>query len=296
MAKWQAIVGETVYELSNREPFDVVSVTGVGIAPMRRLTQRGPLQHGETDVGFRLDPRAVNLVLAIKAANRAAADTARLTLAYIFGPRQSQPVKLRCIRDDNVVRQIDVRAVGIVDTPITQEERVGEFQRVGLQLVASDPNWYDPTNVTVLGSVAPGSWFVPREIPFIIQSVTNLDEIIELPYVGTFDEYPTITLRGPMEDPIITNLTTGDVLDLTGTILGSGDTYVIDLRYGYKTVTEDDGTNRIAALSANSDLATWRLASILETANGKNVIQFNVTDMTVASRLDISYVNRFVSL
>ena len=32
-----------------------------GMAPLHRITQRGPFQNGDTDVDFRLDPRIINL-------------------------------------------------------------------------------------------------------------------------------------------------------------------------------------------------------------------------------------------
>ncbi len=297
MANWQAVVNGETFELSDRNPFDVISVTGVGIAPTRRLTQRGPLQHGETDIGFRLDPRNINLVLAIKAVDRAAADTARLTLAHIFGPRQSEPVKLRHTRDDGQVRQIDCRALGIVDTPITEDERIAEFQRVGVQLVASDPNWYDPVTVNAPFITVTGSyWEVPMVVPLDVAPIAAIDMSDNVEYLGTFDEYPLITLLGPLTDAVITNETTGDILDFTGTTIAGGDYYTVDLRYGYKTVTEDNGTNRIAKLTAASDLATWRLASVLETGNGVNRIHVEATSTTAASKVSIVYTNRYVSL
>lgn len=296
MASWHAIVGNTTYALSDRNPFDVVTVTGIGIAPARRITQRGPLQQGETDIGYRLDPRSINLVLALRTASLAATDAARLTLAYIFGPRQSEAVKLRCTRDDGQVRQIDCRAVGMVDMPITDEDRIGKFQRVGVQLIASDPNWYDPVPNSPTAIVNQGAWFVPFEVPFELGTAAVMNESITLAYTGTFDEYPTITIIGPLEDPVITNTTTGDVLDFTGAVLGVGEYYIIDLRYGVKTVTEDDGTNQIAALTPGSDLATWRLASILETGNGVNAITFEANTAGSGAGISFVYSNRYVSL
>lgn len=296
MANWQAVVNGETFELSDRNPFDVISVTGVGIAPTRRLTQRGPLQHGETDIGFRLDPRNVSLVLAIVGVDRAAADTARGTLAYIFGARQSEPVLLRCTRDDGSVRQLDCRAVGIVDTPITDEERIWNFQRVGVQLMASDPNWYDPqTNLpSVLRNT--GAWTVPLEVPLDIDATTEIDTPEVIYYNGTFDEYPILYLYGAMQDPVIENETTGDVLDLTGATIADGDWYEIDLRYGYKTVVDNDGVNKIAELTATSDLATFRLASILETSDGVNIVHFTASGAGVNTRFVVQYRNRFVSL
>ena len=37
---------------------------GIGMAPVRRLTQKGPMQDGVTDLGYRLDPRHVTLQTA----------------------------------------------------------------------------------------------------------------------------------------------------------------------------------------------------------------------------------------
>lgn len=296
MANWQAIVGGMTYNLSDRNPFDVVSITGVGIAPTRRLTQRGPLQHGETDIGFRLDPRNVNLVLAVKGVDRAATDYARQQLAYIFGARQSEAVQLRCTRDDGSVRQLDCRAVGMVDTAITEEDRIWDFQRVGVQLMASDPNWYDPQ--TNLPSVLrnSGAWTVPLEVPLDIGATTEIDSPEAIYYSGTFDEYPLLYLYGAMQDPVIENETTGDVLDLTGATIADGDWYEIDLRYGYKTAVDNDGVNKIAELTAASDLATFRLASILETGDGVNIVRFTASGAGVNTRFVVQYRNRFVSL
>lgn len=298
MANWQAIVGGVTYNLSDRNPFDVVSITGVGIAPTRRLTQRGPLQHGETDIGFRLDPRNVNLVLAIKGINRSATDSARQQLAYIFGARQSGAVQLRCTRDDGMVRQLDCRAVGIVDTPITDSERIWDFQRVGVQLVASDPNWYDPVTGSFVagGLVGSSGWSVPLEVPFVVANPGIINETVSINYSGTFDDYPIITIRGALEDPVISNLTTGDVLDFTGAVIGVNEYWIVDLRYGHKTVIDHAEVNKIAELSSSSDLATWRLVSMLETGDGVNTIRCEASSSGSGASISILYTNRFVSL
>jgi hypothetical protein len=48
-------------------------------------------------------------------------------------------------------------------------------------------------------------------------------------------------------------------LDFAGTTIAAGDWYEIDLRYGVKTIKDSNGVNKISALSANSNLATFRL-------------------------------------
>lgn len=298
MTTWQAIVGNTTYELSDRNPFDVVSVMGVGIAPTRRLSQRGPLQHGETDIGYRLDPRMVTLVLVSSGESLAAADTHRDTLARIFAPRLTTPVKLRYTRDDAAVRELACRVSGIVDMPIGEFDRIGVMQRVGVQLVAADPNWYDPDPQQMsmaLASISSGL-AVPVEVPLLVESGSGGDGRIQIEYTGTFDEFPIITLVGPIEDALIVNETTGDELFFDGYTITAGTSVTIDLRYGYKTVTKNDGTNLIDKLTSGSDLATWRLASILETGDGVNVIRLSGASLTDASQVSMIYHTRYISL
>jgi len=167
---------------------------------------------------------------------------------------------------------------------------------VGVQLMAGDPNWYDPE--TNLPSVLrnSGAWTVPLEVPLDIGATTEIDSPEAIYYSGTFDEYPLLYLYGAMQDPVIENETTGDVLDLTGATIADGDWYEIDLRYGYKTAVDNDGVNKIAELTAASDLATFRLASILETGDGVNIVRFTASGAGVNTRFVVQYRNRFVSL
>lgn len=296
MASWYALVAGEQFSLSDRAPFALVSAQGVGIAPTRRITQRGPLQHGDTDIDYRLDPRNINLVLALTAETRSETDAARDLLAYIFGPRLLEPVVLGCIRDDGQVRHIDAHAAGIVDTPIEDGERIGTFQRVAVQLVANDPNWYDPAIQPSYFTSATGGWTVPMVVPFVVPTTGSFASSFPIAYLGTFDEYPAITLIGSITNPVITNLTTGDVLDFTGLSLALGQSIEIDLRYGYKTVTDNTGVNRIAALSAGSDLATWRFLSVLATTDGINNIHVQASGIAVPGGVQFRYYHRFVSL
>lgn len=439
MATWQVIAGGTTYNLSDRTPFDVVTVTGVGSAPVRRMSQRGPLQHGETDIGYRLDPRSINLVLAFAAASLSAADTHRDTLARIFRPSDS-PIQLRYTRDDSAVRQIDCYAVGMVDMPVTVEERVGVFQRVAIQLVAPDPLWYDPSINTALLSLTPPdvfggggvipagvikatalspatnaavgtgtlpntpvTIFVRTTLPtatgyafnlrasdpnlayhwgwlttpigrikiwdfaydnpimsgglhnyfFVISSPPSVhiyeDSTLKVNFNGPFnspanidlalsqwnlswnqtithaavysvaltleqrnaiaasvvtdyelsgsivnagfaDDYPVIEFTGPIADPKLTNISTGEKLDFTGATIDAGEIYTVDTRYGRKTVTDNLGANQIALLTSDSDLATFHLMP------GTNLLTLSGSDTTAASGVNIAGYDRYLSL
>ena len=94
----------------------------------------------------------------------------------------------------------------------------------------------------------------------------TIDQTAVRTYEGSWDEFPTVRITGPATNAVLENVTSGDKLDFTGTAISAGTSYVLDLRYGYKTVTQDDGTNRIDKLTNDSDLATWRLLAAPDAA------------------------------
>lgn len=117
---------------------------------------------------------------------------------------------------------------------------------------------------------------------------------VSVVYGGDLPTYPVITLRGPIANPIITNTTTGDVLDFTGGTVGSVDTWIVDTRYGRKSALL--GTTSIANyLSTDSDLATFRIVPDPITAGGTNTITVQSTDAGTAAVITVSYYNRYLS-
>lgn len=449
MATWVLTQGSSTITF-NSDPFWLMEATGVGSAPVRRLSQRGPLQDGVSDLGYRLEPRMITLSIMIVGTSKSATDGHRDTLATLLKP-SSTPLALKYTRDDAAVRQIDCYVVNQVDMPAQRGERFGFWQRVVVQLVAPDPLWYDPTagsasagsftttgwqlakgtvasgnvdeyvlaptqgqawgagvldtysdftialrssknaasstdyawtvyynandsmwlseteyvyrvsgsnmsmtsiwpdasshNIIITGTWASGryqlrayrdgvllatstwTWItinftsstkkwrsdsagangwidaVTRAAVYNIAlnetQVTALSSTLtsgdtttasaSISYAGTADEYPILTLTGPVTSPIVTNGATGDVLDFTGYTLAASTTLTIDLRYGYKTVTDSAGVNRIDELTSDSDLTTWRLVS------GTNAISFEGGSTSGATALQISYYNRYLS-
>lgn len=114
-------------------------------SPARRLSDRGPEQHGDTDLDVRLDPRYITMRFNAVGTSQAALEALRDTLRATFKPTPSTPVKIRVTRDDGSVRQIDVHREGPVAIPLKLENRPGNLNRAVVQLKASDPNFYDPT-------------------------------------------------------------------------------------------------------------------------------------------------------
>lgn len=259
---------------------------GFGMAPMQRITQRGPLQQGDTDVGYRLDPRIIQLPLLVEAMTMDAGYTARKGLLKIFTPANGAGI-LR-ITTDLYDRAILVVPMGGLD--FNQDPQSGYHIRTVVQLRAADPTWYDPTIVnaaqtpTITGTPTP----VPLTIPWTAGS-SSINSTLNFTYDGDFISYPIISVTGPITNLLITHTTTGYAIGVTGTIT-AGDTWTFDLRYGQKTVTDQTGANKIASLTSGSSLADF--AIIL----GANTITVSGITTTSASTVNITYYTRYTGV
>lgn len=297
----EAIIGNATYALSGRNPYAFISLTGLGLPPVRRSKERGPQQHGSTDVGFLLDERMLNLALLVVGDTLAEMDDHRDVLAEILKPLESTPIKLRVTRDNGSVRQIDCHVAGMVDFPNTLDLRMGASQQVIVQLEAADPIPYDPALQNIVftvasGSAPPGGFMVPLHIPMRYTAGGSIDAVENLVYAGKWEAFPKIFLSGPATNAQIINLTTGAKLDFAGHSIGAGDVYEIDLRYGYKSVRDSSGTLQNAALTDESDLVTWRLVPTPLAPGGINNIRVVVpAGATAATKVRVEYYNRYPS-
>ncbi len=297
MSTLQAIIGATTYDLYGRNPYAWVSLTGLGLPPVRRIKERGPQQHGSTDIGFLLDERMLNLTLMVLGETASEAATNRRQLAHILKPLEATPIKLRVTGDDGLVRQIDTNIVGMVDFPNVMPQRMGASQIVIAQFEAANPIPYDPALHNVIFDTRGGGGYqVPFSVPLIYTTGTGIGSVYSLHYAGDWISRPIIYLTGPLTDPVITNLTTDKTLDLTGTTIEAGDTWAINTAYRQWSVTDADGNLRNAALSDESDILNWGFEPDPEATGGINDIRVFATGSTTASRIRVEYYDYYPSL
>lgn len=265
---------------------------GMGIPEIDRLAQAGPNQHGDTDMGFRLKPRQMQIVLLWQAANESAYWQARDTTMALFAPRSTTRL-LKLVRPDGQVRQIDVQPIGAMDFPSQQRVGVATQQFVAT-LKAPDPTWYDPIEVVVNFGVSGGggSFTVPMSVPTGV-GASAINQTTVVAYPGTWQTSPVIQIIGPLTNPTIVNNTTGETLALTA-VIGVGQTWTIDTRYGRKSITDQLGVNQIGTLSDASNLATFHLASTIDTPDGLNSFTVTGTAATGATIVYIRYYTRYI--
>jgi len=272
----------------------VLAHDNLGLAPLRYFLQRGPMQHGATDAGYRLDPRVFSLVAVLRGSGRSDLYAKRHALQTYLSPGGS--TALLFTLDNGDKRQINCRAI---DVPLPHDARQEyDAQVIALRFVAPEPTFYDPTGATAVFGLSGGGTGtpVPLLIPWTVGAST-LDQEKSIQYAGNFMALPwRIRFAGPIASPKIENQSTNEKLDFTGYAIGAGHYYDIDCRYGYKAVVDDLGNNKISELSSDSDLATFHLGPHPEIDEGRNSLRVTGTSVNEDTEVYVYYYNRYLGI
>jgi len=268
----------TTYTLSGADATTGLTIQylgdqGFGLAPMHRITTRGPLQEGDSDIDFRLDPRVMQLPLMVvntSATPRYQHYEIREKLLSIFRPGDDGIISVGWYNGVTQKRRlIETRVLGGLSFDVDPN---GYHIRTVVQLRASDPTWYDNT------------------VNQVTYTQANIGGSQVLTTAGNWLSFPTITINGPITNPKITNSTTGQYIELTTTVV-LGTPLNIDLTYGQKTVFSNSPyVNRISTVTPASSLATWSLQP------GNNTISITGTGTTAATSIVFSYLDRYTGI
>lgn len=141
--------------LSNGAPFRLEGADGVSGAGVVRLSQRSPQQSGVTDLGFRLQPREVELRVLFNATTGTLLDLYRQLLQFAFSPGAA--VTLNATRDDGDTRVLTCYATEEVAIDLVPEDRPGLLHRATIKVRAPNPLWKD-ASVTAASTII-GQWW-----------------------------------------------------------------------------------------------------------------------------------------
>ena len=233
---WSVIRGDIETQISGGTLSYRVAATNIGAPPKRTIATRGVFQNGQSFYGFRYSKRILSLVFFADAASLALADAMRDDIYELWRGIEGETVTLKVVRDDGSVRLIDGEVVNVVDFPDAVGDRYGGSQRFAIQLECHNPFWR-------------GQSLVVKNIT--VNGTTNIT------YDGQYPTEPIINIVGPITNPVLTQVVTGKKLDFTGTTIAAGDNYLIDTRYGYKTVLDGNLISRVANLTSDSNLADF---------------------------------------
>jgi hypothetical protein len=288
----ELVRGSTAIDLTDLVLHHVITFDGFGMPPLRRLSERGPMQDGDTDIGYRLDPRILRLQVQLYGLNNSGLHDRRRALLGALRPgAASDPVKLRYTHPSGLTRQIDAHLSG--GMTFNGGGRLRASMPEVIELRAPDPTWYDPDGASVQFAQTGGGTAMPVPTLFPLTfgaSTLDVIQAVALSGDNAWVTYPIIYATGPVTNLVITNTTTGKKLDFTGATIGAGVTYTIDTRYGYKTVVDSSAVNRISQLTADSDIAGWSLQP------GNNSLRATGTSVNSATSIVIQYNQRFIGV
>lgn len=282
---------ELVVDLTAGYPCTVEAVNGIGYAPFHRFQERGPMQHGETDKGYRLDTRIIQMVLGVNGSSKAELWNARGTLLSVLRPRNAAQ-SLRFTLPQGVQRQIDIVMGGGLEMPSAGTDPLAV--KFGVNFFARDPTFYDPTPIAIqFGGGGSQFMTVPLPVPWPIGSAA-MSQTTPVDVLGTWDAYPVVTIGGPITDFVMLNQYTGEKLSFLGKTVNAGEIITVDTRYGYKVIYDATGAARFDLLTSDSNLSTFRLAA--DSVQGFNNVRVTGSSITAATSVTLSFYNRYIGI
>lgn len=272
------------YLLTSPDTRVVESDEGTGMPPLEYITQRGPFQHGESVEDVFLRPRVVQLMIRHQYTCRNDYWSGRAALLAAINPIKG-PGILRKILGNGRKYDLDVY---IEEGPNFNPRGEGWDEwgyREALKFIAHNPIYYNPNafSQSLFSKVENQMFPLTFPFTFLTHSATAV-----VNYTGTWEEYPTIAIAGPITNPIITNWTTGESIGLTYGII-AGEVVVFDLTYERKSVTSSLNGS-LAGYISTSDLATFHLAP------GVNNLSISGYGTTTATTVTMTWHERFIGI
>jgi len=303
-------VGDIIHTISDYDgytgyTFNLLEFNDVGLPPIQRISQKGAFQHGDTNIDYRIQPRTFTIRGLIEADNSFEHMKIRDMLSKMFKVSNT-PATLKITSKQQLNelpytttttrRAIDCYVEGGLNFGSDTSSGYDVYYEVVLK--ASNPFWYDPTekNIAVTNSVSGNPTDIPALIPREYGSLT-LNSTTNITYDGTFLSYPDFVIYGG--DGGITNLaiyntTQGTVIRITE--IPALATYRINLRYGIKTVTDQNGANVTYTVDPASNLTTFALVPSLGMIPGTNTIIVESSSASTGSYVLMLYYNQYTAV
>jgi hypothetical protein len=276
----------------------VLQEEGFGMPPIEYVTDRAPFQHGDNVRAFYLAPRAIQLVILHNFCSRAEYWEGREHLLSILrpllNPPPPSPGKLIYFLTGGKRRALDVYIdSGPGFTPPEGGWREWSFTEA-LRFTAHDPTWYDPRERSqVLLPTAPTTDLIfPCTFPIVFSETSGMRSNVFYP--GTWIEYPTVTIQGPITGFELLNVSNNTQIGLSEPVM-EGYSVTFRLR-GVQTVMGSDGQNWLNRLSPDTDLTTFALWPHPSIPNGINEFRIGGTGTNAQTRVVIEFFDRYIGI
>ena len=276
---------------------------GFGMPEIEYITQKGPFQHGETVIDYRLKPRIIQFTHRRKVSGRHEYWSARSNIIDMLRPNRNVGKNramgtLRKYLPDGTKRDL---SVSILQGPIFATRVEGAYRDHYIEEVirfyAPSPIFRNPDQRIIYPTNTQSSGMTfPITFPVTL-GISIFEAIAPISYVGTWDAYPTIQLYGPMDGPHITNLSTGELIFMDYKIQ-SGEIMTIALSPSRKLITNNYGQSMKGVVRGSlSSLATFHIASNPEVPSGLNNFKVTGTNyVNGVTHVVISYFDQYIGI
>ncbi|QDP99997.1 phage tail family protein [Lysinibacillus fusiformis] len=269
-------LGQSI-ELTNRRPFLLQSVEGKADVGAVIQTQTAPFQDGSTYVDSYLQQRAITLNVSILAESNEALIEQRQLLTSVFNPKLG-PGKLLYMKG-NTKREIQAVVENVPVLGVGRENNGIRFQRTIINLVCPSPFWEDVTaeNYKLEDFISNFRFSFHFPVRFATRGDSKL-----LINKGDVPTPIRVEFRGPVTNPKITNLTTGEFIRVKREI-PANHMLILDTSFGNKRVEimRPDGVKEnafhyidLASTFFNLDVGDNRFAFITDSGNPEVYVEY----------------------
>ncbi|GAA2136677.1 hypothetical protein GCM10009760_16330 [Kitasatospora kazusensis] len=295
LENWQLDLAGTV--IGTGTDVLIEDIQGLGTAPLRTEDAEIPGEDGAFAGVDLYGPRLVRIIAGIRQAGDPGAvldrlaELARAGAAPEIRRRPGALVVLRAKRPGQPARRLYGR-VRRVD-PASVARAVHGWIPVEIEFTAADPLWQSDTTSGVTLSLDVSNTREGFTAPITAPVTTGVANPATRPgwLVSTGDSpaWPSLRITGPVTNPRLWIVETGQVLELS-LALSDGEYVQIETRPGTRTVLRNGTGNAAGALSAASRLDRFQVPP------GRSELRWTATDYTNTARLAVTWRDAFTSL
>jgi hypothetical protein len=263
----------------------IKEIQGLGIPPMDLTTARGFRQDGHIVQYVQYQARPFTISFDIREDTYLLAAAERRRIIAFFGDKQ--PKTFSYTRGGVEYLLEDVYLVGSFDTGIREQRQLEGV----LQFIAGDPFFkVEHAASTLTNETAMLEWpvdYLEAGIEYSNTDAANTD----ITYAGDVPGPLTVRFLGPVTNPWVENITTGEKMEVTKAI-NAGETLEITSGYANKRV-------EIILPSGVRQNAFHYIASgssFLTLEPGSNEIEYGSESGAVSSTVEIEYADLYVGI
>jgi hypothetical protein len=230
--------------------------SGLDMPPFELHTDDSPNLDGSIYRGSRAAARQILLPLFVYGVDRQGLISFKRRLANALNPKNGYCV-LKFVEQDGAVRTLQCYYVSGMEGNESVDASGFSWVSYGIQLTAVDPWFYGDTEEVA-------NWSFGTPLPFLgspffpvrLSSGTPASGQLIVTNPGDIEAWPVWTITGPLKSFTFTGpdgSSSWGIPAQPGGVdcLANGRTLTVDTRPGYKTITDDQGTNYFPLLSAN---------------------------------------------